>query len=97
MLHGPAFFGGGPLENRAQRYVGFKVLERLGAIGWWRGHEGEIMKRKETQIEEGGVKGAGGKRFPGPRRLHRCFSPADRPPYLVLVVRALPCRSGSFR
>ena len=26
-------FGGGPLENRAQRFVGFKILEWLGAIG----------------------------------------------------------------
>lgn len=31
-------FGGGPLENRAQCFVGFKILERLGAIEWWRGH-----------------------------------------------------------
>ena len=31
-------FGGSPLENRLQRFVGFKILERLGAIEQWGGH-----------------------------------------------------------
>jgi hypothetical protein len=35
-------FGDGSLENRAQRFIGFKILERLGAIEWWRGHGGKL-------------------------------------------------------
>jgi hypothetical protein len=35
-------FGGGSLENRAQRFVGFKTLEGFGAIDWLRGHNKKL-------------------------------------------------------